>query len=73
MLSILGVAEVNGHNFDVLTEQDSTASVVGNVKVIREALVLERNHISPQCLVEVQDSSTGCRGVSAREAILWLG
>ena len=49
--------EVNGLDFDVrvkgvLFEQDSTASAVGNVQVIREALVLEvlvrlleRNHV----------------------------
>ena len=57
MLPIPGVVEVNGLDFDVrvkgvLIEQDSAASVVGNVKVIREALVLEvidclleRNHV----------------------------
>ena len=57
MLTISSVVEENGLDFDVrvkgvLVEQDSTASVVGNVKVIREALVLEvlnrfleRNHV----------------------------
>ena len=58
MLPISGVVEVNGLDFDVrvkgvLVEQDRTSSVVRNVKVIREALVLgvhdrllERNHVA---------------------------
>ena len=57
MLPISSVVEVSGLDLDVrvkgvLVEQGHTASVVGNVKVIREALVLEvlvrlmeRNHV----------------------------
>ena len=55
----------------VFVQEDSTTSIMGNVEVIREALVLEvPNHvaISPQCvlqwhflcLVEAQDSSSRC-------------
>ena len=81
MLPISRVVEVNGLDTDVrvkgvLVEQDSTASVVGNVKVIREARAggtrsppgAQSHAISPQCvfqwhllcLVEVQGSSSGC-------------
>ena len=57
MLPFFSVVEVNEHEIDVrvksvLVKQDSTASVVGNVKVIRETHVLEvldrtleRNHV----------------------------
>ena len=57
MLPISSVVKVHGLDFDVrvnsvLVEQDSTASVVGSVKAILEALVLEvldrlleRNHV----------------------------
>ena len=60
MLPIPGVVELNGLDLDVqvknvLIEQDSTPSVLGIVKVIREALavevldrLLERNHV-PFC------------------------
>ena len=46
LLPISSVVEVNGVDLDVrltsvLVEQDSTTSEMGNVKVIREALVLE--------------------------------
>ena len=57
MFPIPGVVKVNGLDFDarvkgVVIEQDSTASVVVNARVMREALVLEvidclleRNHV----------------------------
>ena len=74
-LPIPGVVEVNGLDFNVsvkgiLVEQDSTANVVGEVKVIREATVLEvldRNVLfngTLLCLVQFQDSRSA--GVSAQ-------